>query len=32
MQILMDDRDTYYAEKLLDSLCYLIKEYDNVEE
>ena len=32
MQILMDDRDTYYAEKLLDSLCDLVKEYDNVEE
>lgn len=32
MQILMDDKDTYYAEKLLDSLCDLVKEYDNVEE
>ena len=29
MQILMDDKDIYYAEKLLDSLCDLAKEYDN---
>lgn len=28
IQILMDDRDTYYAEKLLDSLSDLIKEYE----
>lgn len=32
MQILMDDKDTYYAEKLLDSLCDLVKEYDDSEE
>ena len=32
IQILMDDKDTYYAEKLLDSLCDLVKEHDNVEE
>lgn len=32
MQILMDDKDTYYAEKLLDSLCDLAKEYDDAEE
>lgn len=32
MQILMDDKDTYYAEKLLESLCDLVKEYDDVEE
>ena len=32
IQILMDDKDTYYAEKLLDSLCDLVKEYDDSEE
>ena len=28
IQILMDDKDTYYEEKLLDSLSDLIKEYE----
>ena len=32
LQILMDDKDTYHAEKLLDSLCDLVKEYDDSEE
>lgn len=28
IQVMMDDKDTYYAEKLLDSLIDLIKEYE----
>ena len=28
IQVMMDDKDTYYAEKLLDSLSDLIKEYE----
>ena len=32
IQVMMDDKDAYYAEKLLDSLSDLIKEYDNSEE
>lgn len=32
IQVMMDDKDTYYAEKLLDSLIDLIKEYDDSEE
>lgn len=32
MQILTDDKDTYYAENLIDSSCDLAKEHDYVEE
>lgn len=28
IQVMMDDKDIYYAEKLLDSLIDLIKEYE----
>ena len=28
IQVMMDDKDTHYAEKLLDSLIDLIKEYE----
>ena len=28
LQVMMDDKDIYYAEKLLDSLIDLIKEYE----
>ena len=32
IQILMDDKGIYYAEKLLDHLTDLVKEYDDAEE
>lgn len=32
IEVMMNDKDAYYAEKLLDSLSDLIKEYDDSEE
>ena len=32
IQVLMDDKDIYYAEKLLNHLIDLVKEYDDTKE